>query len=189
MTKIPAFCDECGKVFSSGFNFSNSFNISFAGCQAGPCPSCGGMGHIPDGVYNFIDNAIELLQRPNRTVEELKILANILRKSRIKNSTIEQIKEEVATTVPELSPLTNFLPATRQEFYTFISIILTILTFMDNVMKNDNKTKTEVQQVVNYIYQQDIRFDNNVILKKKIGRNQTCPCGSGIKYKKCCGFN
>jgi SEC-C motif-containing protein len=21
----------------------------------------------------------------------------------------------------------------------------------------------------------------------KIGRNQPCPCGSGIKYKKCCG--
>jgi len=25
--------------------------------------------------------------------------------------------------------------------------------------------------------------------KKKIGRNEPCPCGSGIKYKKCCGKN
>ncbi len=23
--------------------------------------------------------------------------------------------------------------------------------------------------------------------EKKIGRNEPCPCGSGIKYKKCCG--
>ncbi|GAH81933.1 unnamed protein product, partial [marine sediment metagenome] len=23
--------------------------------------------------------------------------------------------------------------------------------------------------------------------KKKIGRNSPCPCGSGLKYKKCCG--
>lgn len=23
--------------------------------------------------------------------------------------------------------------------------------------------------------------------KKKIGRNEPCPCGSGKKYKKCCG--
>jgi preprotein translocase subunit SecA len=23
--------------------------------------------------------------------------------------------------------------------------------------------------------------------EKKIGRNQPCPCGSGKKYKKCCG--
>ena len=24
---------------------------------------------------------------------------------------------------------------------------------------------------------------------KKIGRNDPCPCGSGKKYKKCCGAN
>jgi preprotein translocase subunit SecA len=24
--------------------------------------------------------------------------------------------------------------------------------------------------------------------KKKVGRNDPCPCGSGKKYKKCCGF-
>ena len=29
------------------------------------------------------------------------------------------------------------------------------------------------------------------VVKKteKIGRNDPCPCGSGKKYKKCCGFN
>ena len=27
------------------------------------------------------------------------------------------------------------------------------------------------------------------IVKKKIGRNDPCPCGSGLKYKKCCGRN
>ena len=26
-----------------------------------------------------------------------------------------------------------------------------------------------------------------VSVDKKIGRNESCPCGSGIKYKKCCG--
>jgi preprotein translocase subunit SecA len=26
-----------------------------------------------------------------------------------------------------------------------------------------------------------------VVAKKKVGRNDTCPCGSGKKYKKCCG--
>jgi preprotein translocase subunit SecA len=25
------------------------------------------------------------------------------------------------------------------------------------------------------------------VKKKKIGRNERCPCGSGKKYKKCCG--
>ncbi len=25
--------------------------------------------------------------------------------------------------------------------------------------------------------------------RKKVGRNDPCPCGSGKKYKKCCGLN
>jgi preprotein translocase subunit SecA len=25
--------------------------------------------------------------------------------------------------------------------------------------------------------------------RKKVGRNEPCPCGSGKKYKKCCGLN
>ena len=28
---------------------------------------------------------------------------------------------------------------------------------------------------------------NTVIADKKVGRNEPCPCGSGKKYKKCCG--
>ncbi len=24
--------------------------------------------------------------------------------------------------------------------------------------------------------------------RRKVGRNETCPCGSGIKFKKCCLF-
>jgi preprotein translocase subunit SecA len=26
-----------------------------------------------------------------------------------------------------------------------------------------------------------------LVLEPKIGRNEPCPCGSGKKYKKCCG--
>jgi preprotein translocase subunit SecA len=29
--------------------------------------------------------------------------------------------------------------------------------------------------------------EKGTILKRKVGRNQPCPCGSGMKYKKCHG--
>jgi uncharacterized protein YecA (UPF0149 family) len=32
----------------------------------------------------------------------------------------------------------------------------------------------------------DIDFNQMVKKRKKIGRNDPCPCGSGKKYKKCC---
>lgn len=31
--------------------------------------------------------------------------------------------------------------------------------------------------------------DNSRIFGKKVGRNKQCPCGSGRKYKRCCGTN
>lgn len=33
------------------------------------------------------------------------------------------------------------------------------------------------------------RLSGTVIKGEKIGRNDPCPCGSGKKYKKCCGIN
>lgn len=33
------------------------------------------------------------------------------------------------------------------------------------------------------------RSSGTVVKDKKIGRNDPCPCGSGKKYKKCCGAN
>ncbi len=35
----------------------------------------------------------------------------------------------------------------------------------------------------------DFNKSKQVIKPKKIGRNEPCPCGSGKKYKKCCGAN
>ncbi|NMB30839.1 MAG: hypothetical protein GX988_05310, partial [Clostridiales bacterium] len=28
---------------------------------------------------------------------------------------------------------------------------------------------------------------STTVTKKKVGRNEPCPCGSGKKYKRCCG--
>ena len=37
-----------------------------------------------------------------------------------------------------------------------------------------------------YAYWRD-RADAGVSAARKIGRNEPCPCGSGKKYKRCCG--
>lgn len=33
----------------------------------------------------------------------------------------------------------------------------------------------------------EYRSSKTVVKEKKVGRNDPCPCGSGKKYKKCCG--
>lgn len=194
--RVPAICDNCGTIFPSAFEFSNSINVSFSNCGSGPCPSCGRNGHVPDGVYNFIGNTIELLSGPSRSIAELERLALSLKRLKVERVSPEQVAQIFHDT-PELSTLSDALPKTRNELYAFIAIILSIITIIIGQLKSENKEKIEVNQVINNIYQQQayvnlnqdsllVRPKNMTNKRRKIGRNDMCPCGSGKKYKKCC---
>ena len=37
------------------------------------------------------------------------------------------------------------------------------------------------------VYYKEQKSSRTVVKGEKIGRNDPCPCGSGLKYKKCCG--
>ena len=39
---------------------------------------------------------------------------------------------------------------------------------------------------LNGIVCMDRKVNTTIVADKKIGRNEKCPCGSGLKYKKCC---
>jgi len=47
---------------------------------------------------------------------------------------------------------------------------------------------SEIQDIDDLIFQNDFKESSLSLKKPKlVGRNEPCPCGSGIKYKKCCG--
>jgi len=195
--RAPAVCDTCGSIFPSDFEIIDSLHISFSGCTSGPCPKCGGVGHIPDGVYNFIGDTIELLSGPSRTVSELNRLAKILSQARNERISLEQISNRIQEEVPELLSLKDFFPKSRSELYAFLTIIITIIGLILGQVKRDQPPKIEVNQVLNVICQPQepsttkgpkskVQYKAMVKAKKKVGRNDPCPCGSGIKYKKCC---
>lgn len=59
------------------------------------------------------------------------------------------------------------------------------------------QVRSEEERIIKRPLQRQIRYNrgegaeqNQPVTKgKKIGRNDPCPCGSGKKYKKCCGIN
>lgn len=193
---IPAFCDTCGAVFRSGIVVKNSTNITFAGNRAGPCPACGGTGHIPDGVFNFIGNTIEILSAPKRTVDELSHLTNILREAKEKQRSPEEVAEKIREELPELSGLADLLPKTRAELYAFLALIVAVIALSTQGNPGgNNTTNITVEQTINQVFlETDKAAKPNEVARPpakrvspKIGRNEPCPCGSGKKYKKCCG--
>lgn len=196
--RVPAVCDNCGAIFASGIEAINSTNITFSNCGAGPCPACGGMGHIPDGVYNFVGNTIELLSGPARTASELQRLADILRKARKRKASLEEVAREIEGEVPELSTLIkDILPKNRSELYAFLALILSAISLILSQLASKEPGKVEINNVIKNIYQQapiqqKHQTPTQVLperKKNKTGHNESCPCGSGKKYKKCCLLN
>lgn len=193
---IPAFCDTCGAVFRSGIVVENSRNITFVGNRAGPCPVCGGMGHVPDGVFNFVGNTIEILSAPKRTVDELSRLAKILRDAREQKWNPEEVAETIRKEVPELAGLADLLPKTRSELYAFLALIVAVIALLTQGSQSGGKTTNiSVDQTINQVFIETDKAakprEKNEPQAKggtpKVGRNAPCPCGSGKKYKKCCG--
>ena len=192
--RVPAFCDRCGAVFPSSFEVEG-LHTTFVNCGAGPCPECGSSGHIPDGVYNFIGSTIELLSGPASTMSELQKLATILSEAREHKTSPEEVSKRIKEEVPGLSGLKDLLPKTRSEFYSFVTIGLTVVGLFLGQLKHDQPPNVTVNQVVNVVCQeQTLSSDRHAIVtnkpaikKTKVGRNDPCPCGSGKKYKKCCG--
>lgn len=200
MARIPAICENCNTIFPSGVNLGNSArNISFVNCLAGPCPNCGGSGRILDGVYNAVGNAIEAFVGQQR-IDDLKQLLEVLREGKRHRLEREEIITNIKQTTPEMSKLGDCLPKTRMELYTFIGIIIAIIGMLiacgKKYFTKDELTQHTEVTISNYyepgnktssVAKPNLPIKDIPISKKRVGRNDPCTCGSGKKYKKCCG--
>lgn len=191
----PAVCDRCGTMFSSGIVIDEAKNVTLAGNRAGPCPSCGATGHVPDGVFNFINNTIELLSGPQRTIAELQRLAQVLRAQQRRGASAEEIQSTIRHEAPELASLADTLPGNRSELYAFLALFLTIIGLVSTCWERSEDPKIEINQVINATVQQsaskrsvsDAPPASAAPGESKPGRTDPCPCGSGKKFKRCHG--
>lgn len=196
MPQLPAFCDSCGTAFPSGFAIGGGGTATFIGNKSGPCPACGSMGSVPDGVFSAAGNIIRLLSGPQKTIEQLQRLASVISEARTTvsepNKAVERIKQEA----PELSSIVDVLPKTRMELYAFLTILLMAIATVIAAAaqyKDHSPSEVEVQKMIEETIERSFRERGEAKKQQphraapKPGRNDPCPCGSGKKYKKCCG--
>lgn len=149
------------------------------------------MGHIPDGVFDFIGNTLEILSAPKRTFAELSRLAGIIETACETKASPVAVSEQIEQEFPELAGLARLLPKTRSELYSFLAILLTIITLITQSGTESKAPGVTVNHVINQtILQCPAPASSSTGLPRttsKIGRNDPCPCGSGRKFKKCCG--
>ncbi|WP_404351690.1 SEC-C domain-containing protein [Sutcliffiella horikoshii] len=193
MQAMPAICNTCETIFPSGFYGEDSIAF-FSGATSGPCPKCGGMGRIPDGEFTFFNNIIRILSAPNRTIQELETLANILQNTQYNIDTTPEVAiNKISEEIPQLSSISDFLKNIDYKFW--VSIILSTIYFLLPLLLNktdDDKVEPNIEYnvVINHVYNTNIEVTNLINQynnSPKIGRNEPCYCGSEIKYKRCHG--
>jgi preprotein translocase subunit SecA len=149
------------------------------------------MGHVPDGVFNFIDNTINILSAPERTVSELLGLARLLREAQARGEGREQVAARIKKELPSLFVLTNLLPTNKNELYGFLGVIIAAVSlYTQSPETPPSQTVVNITQIVQQITNEQPQSGRKTELSaapQKQGRNEPCQCGSGKKFKKCCG--
>src|SRR6185369_652254 len=92
------------------------------------CDICGA--GFPSKIFRFISSTIEILSAPERTVEELTRLAQILRDAKTKQQSNEQVTSQIKRELPVLSPLADLLSKKQGELYGYLTFVLAAIQLL-----------------------------------------------------------
>ncbi len=95
---------------------------------------------------------------------------------------INLIKEKTEEIASKRSDINNYATTNRQEFFAVASEY-----FFERPELLQKKHPTLYSTLAN-VFNQDLVdvFSEVSDYKREIGRNEPCPCGSGLKFKRCC---
>ena len=143
VAEIPAVCETCGTVFGSGLALRlGTRNVGITGGRYGPCPSCGGLGKVADGVYEFIDDARLIFEAwtPNRRQQLLDAIA-AARQTPEPRAAVEA----AITSDPGLREVAErlLIPKDAAAFWALIVCLLAVLSMLQGgggTVVNENTT-------------------------------------------------
>jgi Mlc titration factor MtfA (ptsG expression regulator) len=94
---------------------------------------------------------------------------------------LELINKKIEEIYDQKSDINPYGGTNRAEFYSVAS------EYFFERPKLLAKKHPELYRLMEEIFNQDMSKRNLNKKKQSIGRNDPCPCGSGLKFKKCCG--
>ena len=120
-----------------------------------------------EGVQGTVN---ELAEKYNLSVMEMTGFLDGINDSLIEQNPIETMEEDthVSLAFDKKKRYMNMVDAKADWLYE--------LPMWDNIFDKETKRQLYLEQ----------KKSGTVIVGKKVGRNDPCPCGSGKKYKKCC---
>ena len=127
------------------------------------------------------NNRIKVIGEKENNILEKKIFLQIIDFAwRSHLQYLEQLRQVIGLrSYGQKDPLSEFK---KEAFTLFEGLLEKIKNDVIKFLLNLNIVISDSDQ------KEQIKQDNNFTESKKIGRNERCPCGSGKKYKHCCGL-
>lgn len=94
---------------------------------------------------------------------------------------IDLIDKKIEEIFKNSSDINPYGGTNRGEFFSVVS------EYFFERPKLLQRNHPQLYNLLEQIFNQDMATKNMSKKKGKIGRNSKCPCGSGLKFKKCCG--
>ena len=130
-----------------------------------------------------------------REIERVLLLRNVDEKWMDHLEAMEDLKGSVGLNAyAQRNPISEYRIAAADMFDAMIASIRedTVRMLLSVQPRRQEIKRVEVAKVTGASFEGAGPIKKKpVVLKKaqKVGRNDPCPCGSGKKYKKCCGIN
>jgi hypothetical protein len=149
MALVPVFCDNCGTIFATAsFVGGDARGVSLDKARLGPCPTCGGRGRVPDGVYDFIGDTARALSAPRPSREQLEGLAKIIEDGRAREAPAEEIASQLQAEAPELEPVINAFIEQRPDPLRWIYLLQLIIGVLpQGVPPQEDPSDEDIERV------------------------------------------
>jgi hypothetical protein len=121
--RLPAVCNNCGAIFPSDYVVEGVSEAMYYEGNLEQCRKCGHMARIPVGLFNFANDAIDVLQAPDQTIVDLRRFGAILSDLRERGASVDEVQETIRTQAPQFASLADLLPQNRAELYTFLALL------------------------------------------------------------------
>jgi len=180
LPNLPAICNKCGQIFQSGFAVEGSGTIQITNCGSGPCPFCGAMGSIPDGIYSALAKTALLFTSGTVVKSQIELFVQTLKNSIHEKTKTDILSKKINEEHPELSSIADVLPKTRNELYLFLTFLVALTALLLNTCKSENSppevNQTDINVYVNQAIEEankSIPKEQKLIAKNKINRVKT----------------
>lgn len=148
--QAPAICDNCGTVFPSGFALGPGVSASMTGNTAGPCPNCQGSGTVPDGLYEFVGDTLNIIT--DLPPDRLRQVQDALTAARNATQPVAAV-EEALKSEPAFAPILQRLSPLHDAaaFWAFVGTLVAAIMLLLALHGTGDTTTIEHQTVINQV--------------------------------------